>query len=655
MSPSGYPPTTESLEAAHVTLADLVHALLRDDPDQDIQVAIDHVAASTRLSEETLHLVRRLGNELDRLRMRARNLEILYDTAGDLSALQDLEDVLLAIVRRGRSILGTDVAYLMLIDDERGDAYMRVSEGAIGKEFHEIRLSLGAGLGGVVAQTARPLWTADYLADPRFVHAVDNEVEDDALVAILGVPLLLGPRVIGVLFAADRHSRTFSHDEVSLLGSLAAHAAIAIRAASLLEETRRSLAELTTAKLMVEARNESLRRTSEMHERLTRLLLAGANEVDIASAVVEVIDGTLLVLSPSSRLLARAGRPAGVTDIDDPEPNSVLGGADRLRLLESLPADAHLRGSWTGRVHGLPCRFVPIAAGTTHLGWLLFFGPQLDEIDTRSLENAATVTALLWLIQRANDEAENRLRHEILAEILSGRLTEPESAYRRAEMLGADLRGALTVMTVLPGDRQPRTYMERILLAHAKEHGGLVARMTDRFVLAFPGTESSATTESLLTRLRRADPPMSSFTVGVERSGTGLLSLPEAENRSHRSAKVLRALDKFGCAAGSDELGVFGLLLSDSSQDEIGWFVSRALGSLEDYDERRGSELVHTLETYFNHDGVVSAASDALFVHVNTLYNRLDRIDRILGTDWRSGERALSLRIALKLRRLIEN
>lgn len=171
MSPSGYPPTTESLEAAHVTLADLVHALLRDDPDQDIQVAIDHVAASTRLSEETLHLVRRLGNELDRLRMRARNLEILYDTAGDLSALQDLEDVLLAIVRRGRSILGTDVAYLMLIDDERGDAYMRVSEGAIGKEFHEIRLSLGAGLGGVVAQTARPLWTADYLADPRLTAA----------------------------------------------------------------------------------------------------------------------------------------------------------------------------------------------------------------------------------------------------------------------------------------------------------------------------------------------------------------------------------------------------------------------------------------------------------------------------------------------------
>jgi GAF domain-containing protein len=61
------------------------------------------------------------------------------------------------------------------------------------------------------------------------------------LVAILGVPMVLGGTVIGVLFAADRRSRTLSLAKVSLLCAMAAHAVIAIDSANLLEETRSAL------------------------------------------------------------------------------------------------------------------------------------------------------------------------------------------------------------------------------------------------------------------------------------------------------------------------------------------------------------------------------------------------------------------------------
>ena len=88
---------------------------------------------------------------------------------------------------------------------------MRVTDGSVSARFQALRLPMGAGLGGLVAQTAAPYATASYFSDARFQHTgeIDDGVRDEGLVAILGVPLIRGSQVIGVLFAADRTERTF--------------------------------------------------------------------------------------------------------------------------------------------------------------------------------------------------------------------------------------------------------------------------------------------------------------------------------------------------------------------------------------------------------------------------------------------------------------
>ncbi|WP_438818456.1 GAF domain-containing protein, partial [Streptomyces griseus] len=72
-------------------------------------------------------------------------------------------------------------------------------------------------MGGLVGRTARPYATGGYRADPRFDHAgpIDSAVLSEGRGAILGVPLRLGARVIGVLYAADRAPREFSATEVA--------------------------------------------------------------------------------------------------------------------------------------------------------------------------------------------------------------------------------------------------------------------------------------------------------------------------------------------------------------------------------------------------------------------------------------------------------
>lgn len=154
----------------------------------------------------------RVHRTLRQHRRREAELTALFDTAGDLAASRDLDTVLQAIVRRARMLLGTDTAYLTLPDEGAGDTYMRVTDGSVSVLFQTLRLSLGDGLGGLVAQTARPYATPDYRTDERFHHTgtIDAGVLDEGLVAIIGVPLLLGGQVIGVLFAADRTPRAFS-------------------------------------------------------------------------------------------------------------------------------------------------------------------------------------------------------------------------------------------------------------------------------------------------------------------------------------------------------------------------------------------------------------------------------------------------------------
>src|SRR4029450_1093649 len=94
----------------------------------------------------------------------------VYATPADLAGLRDLDAVLRAIVHRARTLLGADVSYLTLNDAERGDTYMRITDGSVAASFQQLRLPAGAGLGGLVAVTGTPYSTADYGAVPRFQH-----------------------------------------------------------------------------------------------------------------------------------------------------------------------------------------------------------------------------------------------------------------------------------------------------------------------------------------------------------------------------------------------------------------------------------------------------------------------------------------------------
>jgi hypothetical protein len=568
--------------------------------------------------------------ELQERRRREAELAALFDTASDLAALHDLDAVLRAIVRRARILLGTDMAYLTLHDPGAGDTYMRVTSGSVSAYFQHVRLGMGEGLGGLVAELATPYATASYFADKRLRHtsAIDRAVREEGLVSILGVPLVLGESAIGVLFAGERRIRTFSAQEVSLLCSLAAHAAIAIDAANLLQDTRTALDELNAANQLLKEHNAAVERASQAHQLFTELILSGGQADDIAHAVAAVLGSDVVILGEQDSPLAVSGQPP----LDDPGLARAAAGARATR--RAVCAETF----WA----------VPATAGSEHLGTLaLRSGPDLSEGDRLILERAAMVTALLFLLRRSAVEAELQVRGELLSDLLGAPHRDTESLRARGLRLGVDLnKPHLVVVVHTEAEQRPRL---RPAAAHlAATRHGLAADHENRTVLLLPGTDPAAVAPAVASALGSAAGLR--VTVGTAGPSTCPAAIVTAYSQACRCVEALLALGRRGTVATLDELGFLGMLLSD--RKDVPGFIRSVIGCLLDYDARKGTDLVRTVEAYFSSGGNLTKTKDALHVHVNTVTQRLDRITSVLGEDWQLGERALEIRVAVHLHRL---
>ena len=613
--------------------------LSRDAPavdyDAPVREAREAGASAERIAalEQARALALRVRTTLREQRRRENELAALFETAGDLAGLRDLDDVLRAIVLRARKLLGTDVAYLSLHDEKAGDTYMRVTAGSVSAEFQRVRLGMGEGLGGLVAQTASPYATADYFNDDRFRHtrSIDSAVHDEGLVAILGVPLLTGGEVIGVLFASDRKVRPFTRDEVALLSSLAAHAAIAIESANQLAETKAALADLAEASRVIREHSIAVERAAEAHEALTSLLLRGAGLGELATSVSEILGGGVFLTDEQGRVLHGS-------NADAHGPGFEAAAAESERTGKAVFAERERM--WIAAVQ----------AGGEKLGALAVRADAgLDPADQRILERAAMVTALRLLTERSVREAEYQVRGELLTDLLDAAdRPDPDAAAlrERARRLKADLDAAhvLVVAKAEDADRR-RLASAAAFLAATKQ--GLAGERAGTIVLLLPGTDATATARDVVHHLHAAI--QRPVTAGAAGPGYGPLKPAQLYAEAEHCLSALLALGRIGDAASAGDLGFVGLLLGGG---KVPGFVEHTLGPVLDYDARRSTDLLRTLEAYFACGGNLMRAKDRLHVHVNTVTQRLDRIAKLLGPDWQSPDRALELQLALRLHRL---
>jgi DNA-binding PucR family transcriptional regulator len=139
--------------------------------------------------------------------------------------------------------------------------------------------------------------------------------------------------------------------------------------------------------------------------------------------------------------------------------------------------------------------------------------------------------------------------------------------------------------------------------------------------------------------------------IGLSDVERGAASARRRMREAADAARIARSLAASGGAVSYERLGAYRYLvnleLDEAPRDRYG----QAVAALIEYDRGRKARLVDTLERYLASRCSVAASARALYIHPNTVRQRLERIQQITKLDLRE-EDLLSLELALKVARL---
>ncbi len=175
------------------------------------------------------------------LRQYAREMNALYQTVVEISREPGLDTLLQAVICRATALVHAAMGGLSLLQPDGQSLKMAVVHG-LPDHYIGVRIGLGEGVAGRVAQTGQPLTVSDY-------YHWEGQIESFgplALRRIMGVPMRVGDRVVGVIVVCDTHcAEPFGPNALRLVHLLADQAAIAIENRRLLarEQQQRALAE----------------------------------------------------------------------------------------------------------------------------------------------------------------------------------------------------------------------------------------------------------------------------------------------------------------------------------------------------------------------------------------------------------------------------
>jgi PucR family transcriptional regulator, purine catabolism regulatory protein len=397
-----------------------------------------------------------------------------------------------------------------------------------------------------------------------------------------------------------------------------------------------------------------MRRSDELHRRFTDLVLEGAGIPDVLTALAETIANPVVLekdgqgvlyhathRAPSSEVLASWSAASQMTPLA-PE-----------RYAVAVPTSNHER--W-GR-----------------LGALALDSP-LDELDRVAVERAVELIALTLLRNRQEEILAVRERGNFFAELMEGELSA-DDAWARAEQLGFNRRTALLLpMAVLRAPQAAATLTGQDDLVWALAWRDVRRELNVLDIPTLIGARSGEHVVLLVVGLEdereRGD---------VAGRVAGLIETASERQIRIRDAAVVAvsaAVGEWGevseqlqLAIGSAEAALTGprrpwndatladlhrLLWSLRDHDALRTFVHDRLAPIIEHDRQRSSKLLPSLEAYCAHGGRKAETARALHLERQSLYHRLERIERLLDEDLSDQDTVLALHLALRARPYVD-
>lgn len=413
--------------------------------------------------------------------------------------------------------------------------------------------------------------------------------------------------------------------------------------------------------MLINQRAALQERGARIYAQLTQIEAENAGLEGLVKAMADISGKGILVQDKRGSILVECASSALAAIWEDI--------VNRLGSLESLPEplqDRHLAGSQpsilTQEMPGSLTRMVsPVIVGEVARGYLSLIGVagEMDELDHLVAEQGVRVCALEMSRAKAIREAEKRLKGDLLTVLLQEDLS-PRDSQLWAQAVGLDLSQEHIGFRFTWDSPSPpsRRRLETIV-------NGEINRLALKAILSPMGIEivcfveidpgSARPTAALMFGQAVVDQGHKEYPGDPIRCGVGTPAreLPAWRDSFSQAGQALEMARRFkeDKILYFPDLSVYRLLFQLEHNPALIVFQEQILGPLLAHDSSQ--EFLQTLEVYFEHNGSLTQASEALFIHRNTLIYRLERICEIAGLDLEKPETRLAVELALHIQRML--
>ena len=398
-----------------------------------------------------------------------------------------------------------------------------------------------------------------------------------------------------------------------------------------------------------------------IHKTLTQIVLDGGDLPELTRKLAEILHCSVTIEDASLHLLAYTT----IEPTDEVRRRSIQLGKTPDEAVEYLLTNGvfeHLRKN--PKPYRLPPNpaigftleriVAPILVGSQLFGyiWIIASSQPLTELDTLVIERGAVVAALILSRQETIYEAEQRLKAQLFEGVLNPTTAfpptgAPEGAWRTG------LQNGYTLLVVDSGSldrsslRRFTTLVEKHF--HAEDLWSVVIERGQRLAVVVGSLDVEKLRTVAEQFLPVAEGKGFKVTIGISSPSQQIDSLRQHYQQAVDALSAANALgDGVRRVWVFDDLGFLGDLLARSPEARIANRYTTVLQKISQYDREKKTQYLHTLETYLDNLASANQVAKALFIHRNTLYQRLSKITDLWGIDLHDPLVVLNMNLAIK-------
>jgi GAF domain-containing protein len=570
-----------------------------------------------------------------------RENRTLYDVIKLVSSSLELVPMLQGVVDLATDATGCHACFIYLLED--GQLTIRAASPVFGEAVGRVQFSVGEGLTGWVARHRTPEFIRDRaMSDPRMKYV--PLLEEERFQSMAAVPILSrAGETIGVIVLHTEAPREFDEDTLKLLVHIASLVSGAIENAQLYAQARRTVQTLTGLSELA----QKVAAAPDLGE-LAPILVGGMHRL-LGAEVCQLFrtepDGNGLALLSSV--------PENL-----PAPSMLSADGLMLAALDGRGTRPSPPQPWPSMPTG-DLLVTPLSAGGERVGLLCAGSARGRRFGDDDAEIGRAVAHLAAVAIKRAELIEGLTNANIIKDLFQA-LAAGATAFAatKAAEIGCEVTSPYLIVLAEPAGSRAQATGDWRIAAEALGRG--LAQLAPRSaietgpgplraLLSF-GSLRPPSIDALLRECRELG-QRSAAAIGVSE----IRHVPDEAARTYREARdaatIARALLGDGGAIAYSQVGAYRYLVQIGAEDAPRDRMRTAVDCLIAYDRKRRTALLDTLERYLSERRSVIESARALYIHPNTLRQRLGRIEELTGLSLDQDD-LLSLELAIKLARL---